>query len=37
MTGLLAIAVGLGGCAIMIVAVVLVVWAIANDRRGPST
>lgn len=36
MTGLLAIAVGLAGCAIMLVAVVLVVWAIANDRRGPS-
>jgi len=36
-TGLLMIALGLGGCAIIAVALVLVVWAVAQDRRGPST
>lgn len=36
-SGLLITALGLAGCAIAIVVVVLVVWALAQNRRPPST
>jgi hypothetical protein len=37
LTSLLAIAVGVGGCGVLIVALVLVAWALAQNRRPPST
>jgi len=36
-SSLLFIALGLGGCAILAVALVLVAWALAENRRPPST
>lgn len=36
MMGMLMVALGVGGCAVMAVALVLVVWAITHDRRPPS-
>jgi hypothetical protein len=34
MTGLIALTVGLGGCALLAVVVVAVVWAITHDRKA---
>jgi hypothetical protein len=37
MSGLLLAIAGVAGCAVMIAALVLAVWAIAQNRRPPST
>jgi len=36
MSGLLLMVLALGGCGVVVVAVVVAIWAITNDRRPPS-
>ncbi len=37
LTGFLLIALGVVGCMVLIVALILVAWALAQNRRPPST